>query len=91
MLAITLLMMMQVGAFYEAIGIDAVLLMEHCGLNAMGGTQKEVPRAGCPEANLQQHLDQLVQGAGLDVVRLLLDHTCWIPAGHSAWSNNLQP
>eukprot|EP00775_Hariotina_reticulata_P013292 gene13292-13422_t len=59
--------LVRVGAFYEAVGIDAVLLMEHCGLNAMGGPHKDVPRAGCPEANLQQHLDQLVQGAGLDV------------------------
>ncbi len=62
------------GEFYEAVGLDAVLLMEHCGLNPMGRPSPGaeacwVPRAGAPVPNLLMHLGQLVEGAGLDVVR----------------------
>lgn len=46
---------MQVGDFFEAYGVDAVLLVEYCGLNPMGGKAK----AGCPKQNLQQTLDCL--------------------------------
>lgn len=59
----------QVGAFYEAVGIDAVLLMEYAGLNPMGGTDRQTPRAGCPDVNLQQLLKQVVEEAGFEVVR----------------------
>lgn len=41
--------LVRVGDFYEAFGVDAVLLVEHAGLNPMGGK----PRAGCPWRNLQ--------------------------------------
>ncbi|CBZ55729.1 putative mismatch repair protein [Neospora caninum Liverpool] len=44
-----------VGDFFEAYGLDAVLLVEYCGLNPMGGKAK----AGCPKQNLQQTLDCL--------------------------------
>ena len=45
----------RVGDFYESFGIDALLLMEHCGLNAMAGKA----RAGCPIKNVQATLDGL--------------------------------
>ena len=43
------------GDFYEAFGIDAIMLVEHCGLNAMAGKAK----AGCPIRNIQPTLDGL--------------------------------
>ena len=55
---------MQVGSFYEAAGLDAILLVEHCGLNFMGGNLS----AGCPVGNIHQVLKQLVREAGFDVV-----------------------
>ena len=45
----------RVGEFYEAFGIDAILLIEYCGLNSMGGKA----RAGCPIQNVQATLDDL--------------------------------
>ena len=45
----------RVGEFYEAFGIDALLLIEHCGLNSMAGKA----RAGCPLKNIQATLDCL--------------------------------
>lgn len=50
------------GEFYETYGVDAVMMMQHAGLNKMG---QEV-RAGCPRKNVQQTLDGLT-GAGLTV------------------------
>lgn len=47
----------RVGDFYEAFGVDAALLVEHCGLNPMGGRG----RAGCPVRNVQATLDDLTQ------------------------------
>ena len=39
----------QVGDFYEAIGIDACILVEYAGLNPFGGLRSDsVPKAGCP-------------------------------------------
>ena len=39
----------QVGDFYEALGIDACVLVEYAGLNPFGGLRSDsVPRAGCP-------------------------------------------
>ena len=52
----------RVGEFFEAFGVDALLLVEHCGLNAMGLKS----RAGCPRSNVQQTLDGLTN-AGLTV------------------------
>ena len=45
----------RVGEFYEAYGVDAILLVEYCGLNPMGGKA----RAGCPVRNIQATLDSL--------------------------------
>ena len=47
----------RVGDFYEAFGVDAALMVEHCGLNPMGGKG----RAGCPIQNVQATLDDLTQ------------------------------
>lgn len=55
----------QVGEFYEGCGIDAVLLVQHAGLNPMG--QGGPPRAGCPRVNLRQTVNDLVR-VGLSVV-----------------------
>ncbi|KAI4338070.1 hypothetical protein L6164_016423 [Bauhinia variegata] len=50
----------RVGDFYEAIGIDACVLVEYAGLNPFGGLRSDsVPRAGCPVVNLRQTLDDL--------------------------------
>lgn len=39
----------KVGEFYEAIGIDACILVEYAGLNPFGGLRSDsIPRAGCP-------------------------------------------
>lgn len=59
---------MQVGEFYETMGIDAVLLVQHAGLNPMG--VGDPPRAGCPIANLRRTISDLVEQAGLSVVSL---------------------
>lgn len=58
----TRVVLVRCGDFYEAYGVDALLLMEHAGLNAMGGRA----RAGCPVQNVQAALDGLVS-AGLVV------------------------
>lgn len=55
-------LLVRVGEFYEAWGVDAIMLVEHCGLNAMGGKA----RAGCPIRNVQPTLDGLTN-AGLSV------------------------
>jgi MutS domain V/MutS domain I len=49
------IMLTRCGDFYETFGIDAILLVEHCGLNAMAGKAK----AGCPIRNVQATLDCL--------------------------------
>lgn len=37
------------GDFYEAIGIDACILVEYAGLNPFGGLRSDsIPKAGCP-------------------------------------------
>lgn len=52
----------RVGEFYEAIGFDACVLVEHAGLNPFGGLRSDsVPRAGCPIMNLRQTLDDLTR------------------------------
>lgn len=66
----------RVGEFYETYGVDAVMMMQHAGLNKMG---QEI-RAGCPRKNVQQTLDGLT-GAGLTVavyeeVMLLIQAQC---------------
>ena len=64
--------LLQVGEFYETLGTDAVMLVQWAGLNPMG--EGNPPRAGCPIANLRRTLHDLVEGAGLSVVR---DMTAW--------------
>ena len=56
------MLLVRVGEFYEAFGIDAVMLVEHAGLNPMGTRA----RAGTPICNIQPTLDQLT-AAGLSV------------------------
>ncbi|KAG6757295.1 hypothetical protein POTOM_037603 [Populus tomentosa] len=57
-----LLCRVRVGDFYEAIGIDACILVEYAGLNPFGGLRSDsVPRAGCPVVNLRQTLDDLTR------------------------------
>ncbi|XP_042029038.1 DNA mismatch repair protein MSH1, mitochondrial-like isoform X1 [Salvia splendens] len=52
----------RVGDFYEAIGIDACILVEYAGLNPFGGLRSDsIPRAGCPVVNLRQTLDDLTR------------------------------
>ncbi|XP_021607248.1 DNA mismatch repair protein MSH1, mitochondrial isoform X1 [Manihot esculenta] len=52
----------RVGDFYEAIGIDACILVEYAGLNPFGGLRTDsIPRAGCPVMNLRQTLDDLTR------------------------------
>jgi DNA mismatch repair ATPase MutS len=43
------------GDFYETFGVDAIMLVEHVGLNSMAGKLK----AGCPYRNIQATLDGL--------------------------------
>ena len=63
----------QVGEFYEAVGMDAVLLMEFCALNPMGSPDKAsnkdefVPRAGCRVEAVVRVLKDLTT-AGFHVV-----------------------
>ena len=52
----TKVILVRVGEFYETWGFDAVLLVEHAGLNPMGF---RLPRAGCPKMNIQRTLDDL--------------------------------
>jgi len=59
-----LALLVQVGKFYEACGVDAVMLVEHCGLNFMG----DALSAGCPLVNIHKVLQQLVREAGFEVV-----------------------
>jgi DNA mismatch repair ATPase MutS len=54
-----------VGKFYEAAGIDAILLAEHLGLALMSD---RVPRAGLAEINLHRSLRFLVREKGFAVV-----------------------
>ena len=47
------ILLIRCGDFYETFGVDSIMMVEHCGLNAMGGRNK----AGCPIANVQTALD----------------------------------
>ncbi|KAF8820849.1 mutS domain protein [Cardiosporidium cionae] len=68
-------LLIRVGEFYETYGVDAVMMVEHVGLNPMGGK----PRAGCPKSSIQSTLDALTANglsccvyeelANLDVAR----------------------
>lgn len=65
---------LQVGEFYETMGTDAVLLVQHAGLNPMG--QGDPPRAGCPIGNLRRTVADLVEQAGLSVVSCSVACAC---------------
>uniref|UniRef100_A0A175YP34 DNA mismatch repair proteins mutS family domain-containing protein n=1 Tax=Daucus carota subsp. sativus TaxID=79200 RepID=A0A175YP34_DAUCS len=56
------ILLCRVGDFYEAIGIDACVLVEYAGLNPFGGLRSDsIPKAGCPVMNLRQTLDDLTR------------------------------
>lgn len=57
----------QIGEFYEAVGTDAVMCVQHAKLNPMPVTGGKAPRAGCPILNLRRTLRDLTS-AGLSVV-----------------------
>ncbi|KAK9832926.1 hypothetical protein WJX74_001881 [Apatococcus lobatus] len=60
------IVLVRVGEFYETMGTDAILLVQHAGLNPMG--QGNPPRAGCPIINLRKTLTDLVVEAGIPTV-----------------------
>jgi hypothetical protein len=62
----TSIILIRIGDFYETIGSDAVLLVQHAGLNPMG--LGHPARAGFPIPNLRRTVTDLVQSAGLSVV-----------------------
>ena len=54
------------GDFYEAYGIDAVMLVAWAGANPMNSRGDVQAKAGCPKQNIQNTLDGLTE-AGLSV------------------------
>ena len=59
------------GEFYEAMGTDAVILVQWAGLNPIGGAHM-IPRAQLPHTDIRRTLQSLVEEADLSVVRLSL-------------------
>jgi hypothetical protein len=59
--------LLQIGNTYDAVGIDALLLVEYCKVN-FRGSNLNVPSAGCRVADLPQLLEILVEKAGVNVV-----------------------
>ncbi|CAL0299837.1 unnamed protein product [Lupinus luteus] len=54
-----------VGDFYEAIGIDACILVEYAGLNPFGGLRSDsIPRAGCPVVCIVEEVQGPAQARG---------------------------
>jgi DNA mismatch repair ATPase MutS len=49
------ILLVRCGDFYETFGVDSIMLVEHCGLNPMGGKAK----AGCPKGNVKNTLADL--------------------------------
>lgn len=62
----SILFLQRQGDFYEAYGHDAVMLVEHAGLNPMGSGP--VAKAGCPVSNLRPMLRDLTD-AGFSVLQ----------------------
>jgi hypothetical protein len=63
-------LLVRCGDFYESVGFDALMLVEHLALNPMGSTaEHRAPRAGFPKANLRAMLRRLTDEAGMAVVR----------------------
>ena len=63
-----LVLPLQIGTFYEAVGGDAALLVEYCRVNPMS-KGSGIPRAGLPLCKLRRSLVQLVLDRQLSVVR----------------------
>ena len=74
----------RVGDFCEAYGLDAIMLVEHCGLNPMAGKA----RAGCPWRNIQDTLDKLTN-AGFRVAVYEQDDT-ERKGGNGKWKRMLE-
>ena len=73
------------GDFYETFGVDALMLIEHCGLNPMGAKAK----AGCPIRNVQATLDALTaQGFRVAVYEEAADTDATSGAGSSGGSKS---
>lgn len=49
------IVLMRIGEFYETAGFDAVLLVQHAGLNPMS-LGSGIPKAGCPVLNLRRQV-----------------------------------
>ena len=80
---------MQIGAFYELAGMNAILAIAYCGLNKMPKdeeiTKDFIPRAGFPIEQIQSKLDFLT-GNTFNVVSCISLH---LPQHHhpvSIWS-----
>ncbi|KAK9800180.1 hypothetical protein WJX73_004187 [Symbiochloris irregularis] len=63
----TMMLLVRIGEFYEAMGIDAVMCVQHAKLNPMPVSGGRSPRAGCPIMNLRRTLRDLTS-AGFSVV-----------------------
>ena len=74
----------RVGTFYEAWGLDAVLVVHHAALNPMASQAK----AGCPIQNLQQTLDRLTGASRSSAPR---DLRFLLPCGRCGFSALLLP
>ena len=58
----------QVSNSYEAVGLDAVLLVEYCGCSLSTTKPDDYPKAGCRVDQIHTVLEDLTQ-AGFSVVR----------------------
>nr|BCL66097.1 hypothetical protein [Volvox africanus] len=58
----TAVVLVRIGEFYEAVGFDALVLCQHCGLNPMA-PHTGVAEAGFPRAanSLRRHLNRLIE------------------------------
>jgi len=78
-------LLVRCGDFYEAYGIDAIMLVEHAGLNPMAGKAK----AGCPYRNVQATIDCLVEkGFSVAVYEEGTDTDASVGRGASAGSKS---
>lgn len=58
---------LQIGDFYEAAGVDALVLIQYANLNPMV-PKSGIPRAGLPLGNLRRTLRMLVEENSFSVV-----------------------
>ncbi|GMP77632.1 hypothetical protein CsSME_00033843 [Camellia sinensis var. sinensis] len=67
----------RVGDFYEAIGIDACILVEYAGLNPFGGLRSDsIPRAGCPVVT-KTFFDICTHGMEMHYLIMHLGNVLW--------------